>query len=114
MKTPKECKSIEELIEVEMDLRAKLIIRLTQFQAWMTVTQRTAELLSGNPTEELLMELQRQVADFNTAWGERERDIKGFLETMKLVVEMRKELTPKYQPIFIPGGGYPGMGMNPT
>jgi len=113
MKTPKECKSIEELIEVEMDMRGKLIIQLTRAQATITVMQRTIELLSGNPTEELLNEARMQVKEFNSTWQTRELEVVNFLDNMKHVVEMRKELTPKYQPIFVPGGAYPGMGLNP-
>jgi hypothetical protein len=114
VKTPKECKDIEQLIEVEMNLRAKLIIQLAKLQATTTVVQRAIELLSSNPTEELLEEMRRQVADFNSAWQDREKEVVAFLEVIKEIIEMRKELTPRYQPIFIPGGGMPGLGgMNP-
>lgn len=87
---------------------------MAKFQGYLGVTQRTVEVLSNNPTEELLQEMQKQMADLNFAWTIKEGEIRNFLENMKTITEVRKELTPKYQPIFIPTTGMPGMGgLNP-
>ena len=108
MKTPKECKTLEELVEVEIAERSKLILDVARFQADISVLQRVLELVASNATEELSEELKAQLTKTEQGGSFLSGYVQSFLAKLKEIMEMRKELTPKYQPIFI-SGGMPGM-----
>ena len=115
MKKPKECKNIEQLMEVEVDVRSKLIIKVVRLETHLTLLQRTLELFASNPTEDLKLELEKQYGELNDLWGSTEINIAGFFTDIKDVMEMRNELAPRMiMPQFGGGLGPLGLGgMNP-
>ncbi len=116
MKKPKECKNIEQLMEVEMDLRSRLIVKVVKLETTLTLLQRTLEIFANNPTEEMYKdELEKQHAEFNDLWGVTAVGMASFFTDIKDVMEMRNELAPRMMmPQFGGGLGPLGLGgMNP-
>jgi hypothetical protein len=100
IKQPKECKDIEELMDVEVNARTKLIVLMTKLGVQLSVLQRTMELFANNPTRELFDEIKAQYLAYQNEFREKELDIDDFFKILASIVEMRPALTPK---MYIPG-----------